>query len=368
MKILHATEVLKGGVSTVISELLRDQCGRSEVSNVILVGPQQEMKEVTYAENDNTGKLELYTFSKNNRGVKTLFLFCLKFIKVYLKYKPDILHLHSSFAGSLLRVLAFLLRPIHKAKIVYCPHAFSFLMEDKSGFKLKWYKSIELFLSFLCDKIVCVSNFEKEKAVEVGIKNEKLEVICNGVNPNDSLCGGGNSTHGSDDQVNILFVGRLERQKGFDLLMDAFYPLNEARFTLTIVGDGDEKFAYNLDKRNITYMGWLNGDDLALQYKRADVVVVPSRWEGFAMVPLEAMSYGVPIIASNSTSLPEVVFPDINGYLFTSNDSDSLKMVLLNIDMVKLGTMGAKGKKLLMEKFTSSKMTEKVFNLYLALN
>lgn len=65
------------------------------------------------------------------------------------------------------------------------------------------------------------------------------------------------------------------------------------------------------------------------------MVVVPSRWEGFAMVPLEAMSYGLPVISSDATSLPEAIKHRVTGYLFKSESASNLTDVLDKLDLIE---------------------------------
>ncbi|HGU2189508.1 TPA: glycosyltransferase, partial [Escherichia coli] len=64
------------------------------------------------------------------------------------------------------------------------------------------------------------------------------------------------------------------------------------------------------------YAGWLSADKIRNEYKSADLIIIPSRWEGFAMVPLEAMSYGVPVIASDIGPFKEIIKHGVSGILF----------------------------------------------------
>ena len=82
------------------------------------------------------------------------------------------------------------------------------------------------------------------------------------------------------------------------------------------------------------------------------------------MVPLEAMSYSVPIIASDATSLPEVVINNETGYLFKNGDADSLLSVLNRLDKSDLEVMGRKGNQLYRDNFTSQAMIAKTHGLY----
>ena len=82
------------------------------------------------------------------------------------------------------------------------------------------------------------------------------------------------------------------------------------------------------------------------------------------MVPLEAMSHGVPVIASNVSSLPEVVIPNQTGLLFTVGDSAELADLLLKTSATEWKTMGANARELHNSKFTVESMVADVMKVY----
>lgn len=357
MKIFHAAEVVKGGVATVLNELLNDQSERSNVESIAILVPQNEAQELNIA----SDKVRSYFFNRMKRGIKSSFLFLVEFCKIYVKERPDVVHLHSSFAGTIGRIIMLFLYIIHPARIIYCPHGFSFLISSDSKNKVRVYKIVENILSRFCYKIVCVSNYEKNAAIEIGISKRKLVTIYNGINPYDN-----NVEHPTNEgnELNLLFVGRLEKQKGFDLLIAAFNRLsNKDGYNLVVVGEGSEKPTTD-NKKKVIYKGWLRGESLSLEYYKADVIIVPSRWEGFAMVPLEAMKHKIPIIASDSTSLPEAVENNVNGLLFESENVDQLVDILSNVTKEELAEMGKAGYTIFKDKFSSEKMADTIFKLY----
>lgn len=115
----------------------------------------------------------------------------------------------------------------------------------------------------------------------------------------------------------ILFLGTLERRKNVARLVDAFSELREdssVQHQLVLAGGRGAGFEEISDaiKRsrfsgNIMHLGIVNEEDLAALYSLADLMVYPSLYEGFGFPVLEAMSCGCPVVASGSTSLPEVV-------------------------------------------------------------
>jgi len=129
----------------------------------------------------------------------------------------------------------------------------------------------------------------------------------------------------------MLFVGRIVYQKGLDVLFQALGGLLDLEWQLTLVGDGNqrphlEELARSLGMiERIHFTGWLSGEAVATQYQQANLYVAPSRHEGMPNVVLEAMSAGLPVIASAIAGNEELVLPGINGMLAPSGDWQALR-------------------------------------------
>ena len=147
---------------------------------------------------------------------------------------------------------------------------------------------------------------------------------------------------------NVLAVGGLIRRKGYDMLLPSWRAVEKKHpdWTLTIVGDGEEKDnlyaeAERLGIKNVVFAGQVK--DVGKYYRNADFFVLSSRDEGFAMVLLEAMGYGLPIVAFNcKAGVSEAVEDGVNGYLVQPGNIKALarKMDIMITDADKCRIMG----------------------------
>lgn len=135
------------------------------------------------------------------------------------------------------------------------------------------------------------------------------------------------------DDLKILFVGRPSLEKGFDVLITALRSIKRS-FHVTVIGFGNDDFKrmlpaayYESTKihRRISFEGYLNwGDEFKRIIRGNDVMIMPSRSEGTPRVILEAMSQGVPVIASRVGGIPDIIQDGKSGLLFDVNDIGGL--------------------------------------------
>lgn len=187
----------------------------------------------------------------------------------------------------------------------------------------------ELRVAGGADTIVCASEWERDLLVEhYGAKPMNVSVIPCGVDtarfrPRDG--GSLRARLGLDADIPVLlFIGRIEPLKGIDVLIRAASQL-DGRFQLLVVG-GDEKDAPRKeDLRRLAADLGISGqvvfadavphEELPEYYCAADICVVPSHYESFGLVALEAMACGVPVVASRVGGLKETVRDGKTGYL-----------------------------------------------------
>ena len=353
-KILHVAETIKGGVATVIRTISASPEDDAANYQLVYLVPEDQAKEL-----HGIASQQVRTFPRSGRNVPSLLRFAWRLSQVLLKETPDVVHLHSTFSGVIGRVVCVLLRPWRKPKIVYCPHAFSFLMES-SPTKQKVYAWIERVLQKVTDVIICVSQYELDKAARFGIERKRMKLIYNGIHHKDDA-----PKSAGAEPIHLLFVGRLDYQKGFDVLLKAYAKVNRNDLKLTVVGSAVNEDSVECPPMDsVEYLPWVTPSEVQALYQKADALIVPSRWEGFAMVPLEGMAMGLPVIASNCTSLPELVTNEVSGYVFPSGDHQALADVLTIIQKPRLLDLGNEGRSIVRERFSAALMIRQTYDLY----
>ncbi len=190
---------------------------------------------------------------------------------------------------------------------------------------------------------------------------------------------------GAAAPVRVLFVGRIERRKGLDLLLDAMLPLFDRHpgVTLDVVGapvpeEADYAALIAARLAAIAQRGHaarvvLHGhvDDAALlrHYAGCDLFVAPSRFESFGLIAIEAMRFGRPVVAARVGGLAEIVGDGRSGALFTPDSADSLREALqpLLADRARRIAAGAQAASRFTACYTRERMAERVEACLLAL-
>ncbi|WDF38225.1 glycosyltransferase [Streptomyces sp. T12] len=204
--------------------------------------------------------------------------------------RPDLVHAHSAKAG-----LAARLAVRGRLPTVFQPHAWSF--EAADGVVAHLARGWERFGARWATRVLCVSEAERHTGERCGIA-AAWRVVPNGVDTRRFRPQGDSARSGAGPLV--VCVGRLCRQKGQDVLLTA-WPEVVRRVPgarLVLVGDGpDADRLRSGAPASVEFAGATS--DPAPWYRAADVVVLPSRWEGMALAPLEAMACGRPVVVTD---------------------------------------------------------------------
>lgn len=164
-------------------------------------------------------------------------------------------------------------------------------------------------------KIIAVSKTTKKDVVKAyGLKEDKIEVVYNGYEKKH-LRSESKLKYDVGEHPYILYVGTLQPRKNITTLISAFYKFKQIHSEFKLVVAGKKGWLYEKIFDLVTELGleddvyftdYVSDNQLIFLYKNAFCFVMPSLYEGFGIPPLEAMSFGCPVISSISSSLPEV--------------------------------------------------------------
>lgn len=295
MKILQVITLCElGGAQSVVINLANRL---SEIHDVMVVAGEGDGKMFTML---NT-KVKQGRLPHLKRALSPIndFLTLFDMYRLYLKYKPDIIHLHSSKAGMLGRV-AF-----PSKKVVYTVHGF-----DSIRLAYRKFLPIEKMMQKCCKAIVGVSKYDENNLKSEGITH-KIATIYNGIcRPSFSQNISFNLP--KEYKKTILCIARLSPPKRCDLFMMTAELLPQYAFVW--IGNQQE---VNEHPQNVFFMG--NIPNAGIYNSIADLFILPSDYEGLPMVIIEAMSLGKPIVASNVGGISEIVRNGVNGFVVENN-------------------------------------------------
>ncbi|MCV6597094.1 MAG: glycosyltransferase family 4 protein [Mangrovicoccus sp.] len=325
MVILHVCETAKGGVGSYLNIFAdQDRLG----ARSILVLPEQHADQID-------PRLKTYVFNRSGRGPVPVMRLVQTALKAARAEKPDVIFFHSTFALSAL--IMFRMAGI-KAPKIYCSHGWAVSRYDHSPRKAALVRAVEGRLCGLADVTVNISQADLNLAQELGYRGTHC-LIENAVAP-PKLPAAVDLFDPS--HINLLFVGRLDRQKGVDILLQAWAQVARMRddLRLHIVGSGvNNDGGYNIEQaENVFLHGWVDRDMIDAYYRSADALIVPSRWEGFGLVVPEAFRNGTPALVSRAGALPDLVTEGRTGHIFEA-DVEAIANCLMGINKSSLAAM-----------------------------
>ncbi len=195
------------------------------------------------------------------------------------------------------------------------------------------------------------------------ISADNVRVIYNGIDPSEIDTATRVGLGLPPDAIVTGFIGRLEKRKGLLDLMRAWPMVVGAseKSHLVIVGKGpNEAEARQIagDTPRIHWLGYRK--DVPTVLKSIDISVVPSHWEGFGFVAAESMLAGLPVIAGNASSLPEIVRDGVDGILVQPRNPPDLASAILRLsnDPGLRVRMGAAGRERVLQQFSVTTMVD----------
>lgn len=351
MKIVHVVECFAGGVFSFLSNLTNEL---DKEEYIVIYGVNRDNTPSNFKEKFplNTKFIPWRNASRSLNPLKDIKALWELYMILKKIDNIDIIHLHSSKAGFLGRIVSFLLGK--SKKTIYTPHAISFLRLDVSPKKRKIFIWMEKFASFFGGKIIACSQSEKEAIEEQGIKN--VTFINNGIKPLQV-----EKKVNTSNKITIISVGRLSIQKNPKLFNDiALDFIDNPNVQFIWCGDGELKS--ELTSSNIKCTGWIERKELENYLANADIYLSTSLWEGLPLSVLEAMSIGLPVVLSDCVGNRDLV--QDNGFLYKNKKeaTNDINELIENRELID--KKGYNSKILMDNNFYINNMAISYLNIY----
>lgn len=309
-KVLHIVEAMGGGVFTYLVELANGMCKDYDVTIAFGIRSQTPKNYADYFDED-VSLIQVNNFTRGLNPVKDLGSY-FELRKIIKRVEPDIIHMHSSKAGAIGRMMF----GGKKYKMFYTPHGYSFLMGDVSGLKKKIFEYIEKICGKRnCTTVACgKSEWEQSRNV-----SKKSTYISNGINIEKIqkiIDETGSMKTEENQEFTVYTVGRIDYQKHPELFNEIADRLPDIKFVW--IGDGEMRD--KLISPNITITGWLDNKQTIERAKQYDVFVLASRYEGLPISLLEAMYMKKTCIVSNVVGNRDVIQHNHSGYVCNNVD------------------------------------------------
>ncbi len=274
-------------------------------------------------------------------------------------FKPDLIAAHSSKTG----ILGRLASQITKVPCIFTAHGWSFTtgIPEPNRTIYRW---LEKLTASLADKIICVSEYDRQIGLKAGMNSQQLLTVHNGMKDVSPQL---RANPAESDPVKIAMVARFDRQKDHATLIEAFKDVNAE---LILVGDGPSlvKTKQKVEQLGISHKVSFLGfrQDIAEILAQVQVYALISNWEGLPCTIIEAMRAGLPVIASDVGGVKEIVLEGQTGYLVPRGDIQGLRQklnYLIGNEPARI-SMGIMGRQKYESQLTFKHMYEQTLTAY----
>jgi glycosyltransferase involved in cell wall biosynthesis len=322
-----------------------------------------------------TGESGIYNEDLNQAGIESVACDSLKrtvnpildgkslryILYIINQFKPDLIAAHSSKTG----ILARLASQITKVPCVFTAHGWSFTtgIPEPNRTIYRW---LEKLTASLADKIICVSEYDRQIGLQAGMSSDKLLTIRNGMKDVGAEL---KANPAQAAPIKVAMVARFDRQKDHHTLIEAFKDL---KGELLLIGDGPglEETKARVEQLGmndrVSFLGFRQ--DIAEILATVQIYALISNWEGLPCTIIEAMRAGLPVVASDVGGVREIVLDGQTGYLAPRGDIQTVRQkleYLLSNEQARI-SMGILGRQKYESQLTFQHMYAKTLSTYQA--
>lgn len=329
MRVIHITETMASGVLRYLQEVVRIKDHVSYEHYIVYSKRKHTPNDLAELFPDSVHLIYV------DMNIKRSIFDSIKSLYKHIKdIDPDVIHLHSSIAGFLGRLIT---RCFPKKKVFYTPHGYSFLMTNKTLLTRAVFWLAEFMLSQLNGNIVACSKSEYRYA-KILSPFRKVFLLENCTNISQYK---NEKSYRSYKQV--IGVGRLEEQKNPKLFIEIVADLRKINPAIKAVWVGDGSLKKECEELNrslnaeVMFTGWLSNEETIEYLKDSTVFLQTSKWEGLPYSILESFALGIPVVASDISSHRDLIGNEYLGFIAKDKRQflDYTLILLTDAELVK---------------------------------
>lgn len=294
----------------------------------------------------------------------------LRILAHFRRNEYDVVHLHLMHAN---------VYGVPAARLAGVPTVVATKHNDEQFWQKRTVRAVHNALLDRIDAVITISDHVKRYLCDVtDVDPSKVETVYYGFDPSpfddvdEESVQAVRREFAANDAPLVGTVARLTEQKDLPTLLRAHQRVLETHpdAHLAVVGRGEKEASLKRHtselgiRDSVTFAGFRR--DIPELMHAFDIFALPSRWEGFGVVFMEAMAAGTPIVASNTSAIPEVVADGQNGILCEPGDADSFASAIADLlaDPERIHTYGACGRERLEMEFTIDRMVSETSSVY----
>jgi starch synthase len=177
----------------------------------------------------------------------------------------------------------------------------------------------------LADRIVVGSQFTRNTLIGQGVPAEKIRILPYGVGKEFVEAGERRDGGGKCGKIRFLYLGQLTQRKGLRFLLEAWKGILAGEAEMILMGGGQTWGWKKQAGAEVTFIGQASRDRVLEEMGRSDVLILPSLFEGFGLVILEAMAAALPVITTQNTGGPDVIGKGREGFVVPAGNAEALR-------------------------------------------